>query len=157
MECLAEALSLRRRSVSCLLSKGPFHAAAIFSRNNSALLAYGENTYYVGDVSNKWTVHAESSAIDRLPTQPRRKRLVSVDMLVIRTSRTGCLGQSRPCVHCIITMCRTLPLRGYKLDRIYYSDENQKIQMIKLHDLVHDEHQHVTMFYKTRRMRNLCI
>lgn len=161
MECLAEALSLRRRCMTCSTGKvhadGPFHAAAIFLKNVSpvglvsGILSYGENSFYVGDVG-KWTVHAESSAISRLPSCPRKKRLIPVDMLVIRTSRSGVLGLSRPCLHCVVTMCRTLPERGYRLDRVHYSDENRGIKAVKLHDLVRED-QYLSMYYTLRQMR----
>lgn len=157
MERLAEALALRRRCMTCASDPacvdGTFlHAAVIVSRSKTGtVLSYGENSSYLGDVG-KWTVHAESSAISRLPSRPQRKRLVPVDMLVIRTSRTGLLGLSRPCMHCVVTMCRTLPDRGYRIDRVHYSDENRGIRVVKLQDLVCEE-QHVSIYYKTRCFR----
>ena len=165
MERLAEALSMRRRACAeggACHADGPFHAAAIFLRSTACVLAYGENSYYVGkndrDGHNggggTWTVHAESSAIARLPTQPRRRRLLPVDMLVIRTSRSGLLGPSRPCLHCVVTMCRTLPERGYSLNRVHYSDEKRGINTIKLRDLAQTS-LHVSKYHVLRRAKKL--
>ena len=118
------------------------------------MLSFGENKFLCSscDTFARGTVHAEREAMDRLPTRPnkaRRHRRV-VDILVIRTSKSGVLGQSRPCLHCIEAMCVTLPERGYRIDRVHYSDERGVVVSTKLAELARMAREgsfHVSNFY----------
>lgn len=45
-------------------------------------------------------------------------------MYVIRTTCTRKLGNSKPCLKCLIDMYINAPQKGYKIDNVYYSDMN---------------------------------
>lgn len=151
---LATSLSMRRRRVTeehapgAFMGTGPYHAAAIFA-HKECVLAYGENRF-VG-VEGRWTEHAERAAISKLPSRPRRRRLDAVDMLVIRTSKTGLFGNSRPCLHCILCMAHDLPERGYRLRRVYYFDDQRAMRETGL-DTLCSEPPHVSVYYRNRGM-----
>lgn len=110
-------------------------------------LSYGENMYR--NQYEKGTIHAEANALMKLPHLPRKSRLKRVDLLVVRTSREGAMGCSKPCVHCINLMKNKLPEKGYTLHRVYYSDKGGDIVSMTFQKLI-DEEGHVSRFYKGR-------
>ena len=78
------------------------------------------------------TTHAEIDAINHLPPQPNKNRLVKIDLLVIRTTNHANIRMSKPCYHCIIQM-QTLPSKkGYSINHIYYSNEEGIIEKTTL-------------------------
>ncbi|MFM7986635.1 MAG: hypothetical protein ACKPKO_45700, partial [Candidatus Fonsibacter sp.] len=88
------------------------------------VLSYGINAY--DNTRGVGSTHAEMNAIANLPPRPRnRKHLMKVNILVIRTSQTGKLGISKPCIKCIIDMM-TLPQKHVILLRIFYIQQNMK-------------------------------
>jgi len=93
-------------------------------------MAYGENGA---------SVHAERAAIANLPPRRCKRHLKAVHLVVIRTTRTGRLASSRPCAHCVAAMALLLPARGYRLDRVTYSDASGALVTTKLVDLARDE------------------
>lgn len=112
------------------------------------VLSYGENVLCPYPCQ-PWTIHAEDSAIRKLPNVPK-KRLKKVDLLVIRTSKTGVLGISKPCHNCIALLQTQLPQKGYRLQKVYYS-ENGEIIETTLRKLSEEE-QHMSRYYKERHM-----
>lgn len=115
------------------------------------VLSYGEN-YYKPHPVLETTVHAEHDAIINLPTRPRNLRRKKVDILIIKTSKTGCLGMSKPCAHCISIMTDIAPKKGYKIERVYYSTEDGVITYNKLGELISDPDMHISKFYKSRML-----
>jgi hypothetical protein len=99
-------------------------------------------------------VHAEDHAVQRLPPQPsNRKRLHKLDILVVRVSKTGMMGNSKPCHHCLMLLAQQLPPRGYYISNVYFSNEQGDIQCMKLSNLLyHDEH-HFSRFHKEQQAR----
>ena len=51
-------------------------------------------------------------------------------MIVIRTTSTKELANAKPCCHCIKTVIETLRKKGYRLHRIYYSDDDGNFQYL---------------------------
>ncbi len=102
-------------------------------------------------INNIKTIHAEHDAINKLPTN--NKRLKSVNILVIRISNTGILGMSKPCENCIKLM-NTLPQqKGYKINKVFYSDSFGIIIKTTLNKLMNENNNHVSKFYK--RLENI--
>lgn len=119
-----------------------------------SVISFGENKFLCSssDIHARGTVHAERAAMDKLPSRSSTgsKHWKVVDMLVIRTSKTGVLGHSRPCLHCIEAMCVMLPERGYRIDRVHYSDEHGNLVTTKLAELARlarEGNFHVSNFY----------
>lgn len=100
--------------------------------------------------NDKWTTHAEDNAIRKLPSLPRKRHLKKVDLLVIRTSKTGLLGSSKPCIHCLMLLQTKLPEKGYKVQTIYYTDQHGDIHTATLNTLLHDENIHMSRYYRDR-------
>lgn len=81
--------------------------------------ATGVNFYNVdGTIKSR---HAEVDCVQRLKYSNKRKK---VNMIVIRTTPTKMLANAKPCCHCIKTVKQTLKKKGYRLHRIYYSDND---------------------------------
>jgi cytidine deaminase len=112
------------------------------------LLSYGENMYK--DSYERGTIHAEHNAVQKLPTLPRKSRLKKIDLLVIRTSRVGTLGNSKPCVHCLTILKTKLPEKGYSLQKVYYSEAGGNIVSTSFVKLLESEEGHCSRFYKER-------
>ena len=57
------------------------------------------------------------------------------------------MGNSKPCIHCILRL-KDLPVKGYVLNKIYYSTGDGSIVQCKLNDLLYDSEIHVSAFYR---------
>jgi hypothetical protein len=114
------------------------------------VLSYGENHYKPNAMYR--SVHAEDHAVQRLPSLPNnRKRLHKLDILVVRVSKTGVMGNSKPCHNCLMVLSQQLPQRGYTISNVYFSNEHGNIQCMKLSSLLyHDEH-HFSRFHKEQQ------
>ena len=77
----------------------------------------------------------------------KKNRYKSIDIIVIRVSKNGLLGMSKPCKHCIIGMLNIPKKYGFKIENILYSDKNGNIIKTTLNELV-DEKQHISKFYR---------
>ena len=85
------------------------------------------------------TTHAEIDAINHLPPQPNKHKLIKIDLLVIRTTNHANIRMSKPCYHCIIQM-HTLPQKkGYLINNIYYSNENGIINKTTLPKIIKED------------------
>lgn len=126
--------------------KNAFHHAAVFLKRGN-VLSYGENT--TKGYSGEYSTHAEEQALRNLLFSPtrRRRRNVKVDLLIIRTSRTGQLGISRPCGHCIRVLTLALPTKGYALRHVYYSTHDGALRRTTM-DVLASEPPHLSQFYK---------
>jgi cytidine deaminase len=115
------------------------------------VLSYGENMVCLNrsclPSEQPWTIHAEDAAIRKLPTLSK-KRPKKIDLLVIRTSKTGVLGISKPCENCVMLLQHQLPEKGYRLQKIYYSEDGE-IKVTTLRKLL-TEDPHITRYCKER-------
>ena len=76
------------------------------------------------------TCHAEVDAIINLPIN-KGKRPIEVDVFSSRTNPKGNrLMMGKSCPNCIAYIKKELPRKGYKLNKIYYTDENGEIDHI---------------------------
>ena len=112
----------------------------------ASILSYGFNK--MGDLAgNEAGVHAEYDAISNLKPLKRKKKLETINMIIIRMSKYNKLQSSKPCILCIRIM-QILPIKkGYTIKHIYYSDENGNIVKSNLRTLENSE-QHYSRFYK---------
>lgn len=104
------------------------HSACIFSKNS--VLSYGQN-YLLPKNSTYNSVHAEQDAIMKLDTNDK-KHPKKVSLLVVRASKTGKLGMSKPCSHCIKAMNELAREKGYYISSVYYSTNEGTIVKEKL-------------------------
>ena len=110
------------------------------------ILSYGVNK--MGDINGlNPGIHAEHDAIKRLLPLNRPKRVVNINLLVIRVSGKNKLQSSKPCENCIKTM-KTLPKKlGYKITHIYYSNNTGDIIKTNLQKL-EIEDKHYSKYYR---------
>lgn len=125
-----DTLIYRRLSVPTDLG-GYKHSACIFSKNS--VLSYGQN-YLLPKNSTYNSIHAEQDAIMKLETNTK-KHLKNVSMLVVRASKTGKLGMSKPCTHCIRAMNELAREKGYYISSVYYSTNDGTIVKEKLSNI----------------------
>ena len=113
------------------------------------VLSFGFNK--TGDIKgNKPGIHAEHDVINKLKPL-YRKRLESINLLVIRFSKNNKLQNSKPCGNCIQTM-KTLPLKkGYRIKNIYYSNDNGVIIKSNL-KILEKEELHYSRFYRQQKI-----
>ena len=84
--------------------------------------------YYNINGGNK-SRHAEVDSIDRLtPTHKNPK----VNLLVIRCKKDKTLGNSKPCINCLKSIYIDIRRKGYKINKIYFSDDDGDFNTIKI-------------------------
>jgi hypothetical protein len=118
-----------------------------------ALQSYGENHYNNANDSTCSSIHAETNAMRKLLPLPRQKKLKKVDLLVIRVSKNGQYGNSKPCIHCILRLSKTLPEKGYILHDVHYTDEHGAIISIRFQNLLHEATPHISRFYVQKNFK----
>ena len=96
-------------------------------------------------------IHAEHNALLKLKPIKIKKKLESIDLLVVRFSKTTKIQSSKPCNNCIKIMNDNPPKRGYKIQNIYYSDSDGNIVKTNLSDLMNTE-QHYSRYYRRSRL-----
>lgn len=110
-------------------SSQPKHHMCMFFNTKTNKMAIGENIILRNDV----TKHAEMTALERLGRISTRNRTETYDIVVIRVSRTGTIGTSRPCFHCIQTMMKHPRIR---VRNVYYSTNTGTIVREKLSEML---------------------
>ena len=111
------------------------------------ILSHVINTYNIK--YNNGTTHAEVNAINNLPSYPNnRNHFKKINILVIRTSNTGKIGMSKPCIRCIHAMNILPQKKGYIIKNVSYSDSTGEIITTSLNKLISDENFHVSKYYK---------
>lgn len=118
-----------------------------------AVQSYGENQYNSPSDSTCSSIHAEANAMKKLLPLPRQKKLKKVDLLVIRVSKNGQYGNSKPCIHCILNLHKNLPDKGYSLRDVYYTDEAGEIVSIRFNELMYETNHHVSRFYTEKKFK----
>jgi hypothetical protein len=73
------------------------------------------------------SIHAEDDGMNKLDRVNRFKRTLrskdKVDVLVVRLSKSGVIGYSRPCRNCLIRLNKS----SYPINHIYYTDTTTTI------------------------------
>jgi cytidine deaminase len=122
----------------------------VFYKGNNLLkkakiLSYGVNK--MGDTKGlKPGIHAEHDALLNLIPN-NKKKFKSINLLVIRISGKNKLQSSKPCNNCIQMMKRLSIKKGYRIQNVYYSDNNENIVKTTLYDLDNDE-KHYSRYYR---------
>ena len=139
-----EMVDKRRFACTCT-GKMHLHQAITFEDSGSKIvpLTYGQNMIREIDKS----IHAEHDAIMRLKQRYSRK-LLPINILVIKTTLSGIIGMSKPCAHCL-TIMTTLPQKlGYRIANIFYTTQSGDIEKKKLSELL-SEDMHVSKLFTT--------
>jgi hypothetical protein len=118
-----------------------------------AIQSYGENHYNNASDSTCSSIHAEENAMRKLLPLRRQKKLKKVDLLVIRVSKSGQLGNSKPCIHCILNLSKNLPDKGYVLHAVHYTDETGEIKTARFQNLLQETTPHISRFYVQKNFK----
>jgi cytidine deaminase len=94
------------------------------------------------------TTHAEIDAINNLMPLARNKKLKKINILVIKTTHTGKIGSSKPCLNCLINLSTLPEKKGYVVKNIIYSNVNEQLEKHTLNDLIKSNNHHITKFYR---------
>jgi deoxycytidylate deaminase len=105
-----------------------------------------------------YSVHAEMAAILKLPPKKSRrgrrrktKKLEKFDLVVIRINRYNQLLNSKPCIQCLTFIRFKMNTMAFKMENIYYSNENGQISCQKFLDLLRESNEDR---HKSRRFRH---
>jgi len=115
------------------------------------IVSIGQNKYKIRSSNSSKknaTIHAEEDAINKLPPIKRSKRLIDVNLVVIRTTKTGILGNSAPCVHCLKYMKDNAESRGYRIIKVYFSNADGMIECHNLTSLIASNNLFISSYYK---------
>ena len=132
-----------------------FHISCVFQGkyNFMNILSYGINKY--ADINGMMpTIHAEHDAILRLPSIKNKKKPVKINLLVIRFLKTYKLANSKPCLNCIHNMVELPKKRGYKIEDIYYSENDGTIIKTNINKLLNEPVHHVSSYYRNNKYKN---
>lgn len=121
------------------------HIACIFTKKGKKIkiLSIGYNNH--NNLRIKSSTHAEKDAIDNIKLQNGYTK--KVNLLVIRTSPTGRIGCSKPCIKCLIDLNRLPIKKNIIIKDIYYSNELGNIICKSLYELINDDNYHISQFY----------
>lgn len=115
----------------------------------SNIVAYGENTTR-RCIGNRPSTHAEIDGLRKMRIQqsinPKIARS-TFDIVVIRFSKTGKLGISRPCYHCL----KSLNESDINIKYVYYSTGNgNEIVRETLNEMMNDDMAHISSGWRQR-------
>ena len=105
------------------------------------------------NVRSTGTTHAEMNAINNLPYSANKKNPIKIDLLVIRTSNTGKIGMSKPCIKCIIDLTTCPQKKGYLIKNIFYSNSDGTIIKTNLKTLIETKDYHMSIYYKNHNFK----
>ena len=112
----------------------------------------GENSTREARKGCCYSLHAEMDAIRKLPPITKKAKKTRLVMIIIRINRFGNLLNSAPCFKCIQHLARLNSSSGYKIDKIYYSNQEGKIEINKLSELIDSEHKHVSYAFRQKQL-----
>ena len=75
-------------------------------------------------------------------------------MLVIRTSKNGKIGISKPCVKCLYDLSSIPQNKGYVIKDIFYSNNDGLIVQTTLNTLINNSDHHMSRFYRKCNYKN---
>jgi len=115
--------------------KTHMHMAMTFVNSGSNInpITFGQNM-----TRDQLSYHAEHNAIQKLPNR-YSKKLLPINIFVLKTTMTGIIGNSKPCAHCLAVMS-SLPIKkGYRISNIFYTNSDGNIEKKKLEDLFKED------------------
>lgn len=121
------------------------HICLVLDKKNNCL-SYGINDSRGISGNSKGIVHAEISAVLKL--HKNKKKNKKINLFVVKISKTNSLSNSKPCIKCINDLITITLNKGYRINKIYYSNENNKIICKKFIDLILEKDKFITSFYK---------
>lgn len=91
-------------------------------------VAIGVNSNYKKGIMP--STHAEADALKKVSRKKNIPKMI--DIVVIRCSKEGIIGESRPCYHCILTMSKS----RLNIKNIYYTTRNGEMVKEELCEMI---------------------
>ena len=115
--------------------KTHLHMAMTYVDSGSHIspLTYGQNM-----TRDQLSYHAEHNAIQKLPNR-YSKKLLPINIFVLKTTMTGIIGNSKPCAHCLAIMSSLPVKKGYRVANILYTNLDGNIEKKKLIDMFSED------------------
>ncbi len=138
MQDMIEVRLGRTDEGTCTCSNGGkmhLHMAMAFEDTGSHIvpLSFGQNM-----ARDKVSYHAEHNAIMKLKNRDTKK-LMPINIFVLKTSITGLIGMSKPCAHCLAIMSTLPQKKGYRIANVLYTNSDGNIEKKKLSELMTEE------------------
>ncbi len=114
-----------------------FKHVATLVRGNS-IIAMGDNclrgccSKTCHGRSTRCSLHAETNAIRKAASNRSIKNNTSVDLIVIRVSPSGVIGQSKPCFQCMQQISKA----RFRISKVYYSTASGDIVCENINQLL---------------------
>ena len=131
--------------------KNKFHHVCAFFDRKGRTTIMGENMM-LNRNTYPLSVHAEVNVMNKLKMTP--PHIVNIertvfDMLVVRISRIGKLGSSRPCYHCLRHLAAN---NNVRIRYVYYSNHDGTVSREKFEDMVQSKERHISSghMYRSR-------
>jgi len=144
-------LRLARNTDGCpciKLDKNNLHIAMVFEESGSNIipLSFGQNwsNYNI-------SYHAEHNAIRKLKNRDTKK-LLPINIFVLKTTLAGTVGSSSPCAHCLAVMCTLPNKKGYRVVNVYFTNSERQIIKKKISELLVAE-PYVSRYYLIRNYK----
>jgi tRNA(Arg) A34 adenosine deaminase TadA len=119
------------------------HVAAVV--RGTSILSMGDNCLRgrspctCNGKSTRCSLHAETNAIRKAASNRSIKNNTSVDLVVIRVSSTGIIGQSKPCYQCMHQISKA----RFRISKIYYSTASGDIACENINQLLRTSIVHI--------------
>lgn len=110
------------------------HISFIINSKSNEVITYGFN-YYLNGNKFPFSLHSEVNAINKHYKKKLTKNILKVkkDLVIIKLSKTGIIGNSKPCQHCANYIYNNFD--NLKLDKIYYSTQQNTLEELTKSDL----------------------
>ena len=107
---------------------------------NNISFGFNSDSSHDGSIQG---IHSEHDAINKLRPLYNRKNLKKIDLLVVRFNLKGNLCMSKPCEQCINMLLKLPKTKGYKINKIHYSNNEGIIVKTTLQKLLNEDNMYV--------------
>lgn len=124
------------------------HVSFIIDNKNRNIITYMFNSYYNSKVF-PFSTHSEINSMTKYYRMANlSKSRPKLILIVVKISKTGVLGMSKPCYHCRIYMNNNYD--NLNLVKIYYSNKNE-LEELNISNLLDKNSQHLSAGYSYKR------
>ena len=110
------------------------HLSFLVDAKNGNILTYGFN-YYLNSIKFPFSLHSEVNVVNKYYKKNLTKNVMKLkkNLFVIKLSKTGFIGNSKPCIHCANFLYNNFD--NLKLSKIYYSTKTNDLEELTKKDL----------------------
>ena len=112
------------------------HISFIVNANTKRIILYKFNVFYK---SNRfpYSSHSEVEGVNHFIKKHRTRHNCKIIFIVIKISKTGIIGNSKPCKYCAIHLHNNLNILN--VDSIFYSTKNDGLINLNKKNLLNNE------------------